>query len=118
MFPVGTQGADSQAAQEEQEVVQVASLKQLEDHVANDPTIKPLPDNTKKIGKLLKKLPEDIEVDNDEVLALIDTGSHIHAADAEVHVPDYVNHVRESSAQRRGAAATTAGGHQLPNKGK
>ena len=68
--------------------------------------------------KKLNNLPDDIGLANDEVLALIDTGSHIHAADVDVLFPDYVDHVRENSAQRRGATATTAGGHQLPNKGK
>ena len=105
-------------AKKPKKVIQIASIKQLEDHVANNDNIKKLPDSTKKLKKMLKKLPEDIELANDEVLALIDTGSHIHAADVDVHFPDYVNHVRESSAQRRGATATTAGGHQLSNKGK
>ena len=33
--------------------IQIASLKQLEDHVANNDDIKKLPDNTKKLKKML-----------------------------------------------------------------
>ena len=67
---------------------------------------------------MLKKQPVDIELENDEILALVDTGSSIHAADADLHFPSYKNHVKESTASRQGQAATSAGGHQLANLGK
>ena len=98
--------------------VTVATVAELDARVGLDARFSSLPTNTKRLNKLLRKTPEQISLENDEVLALIDTGSSIHAADAEVHFPTYKGHVRESSANRRGHAATSAGGHQLANLGK
>ena len=75
--------------------------------------------NTKKIARALKgKLVDQIALEDDEVLCLVDTGSSVHAADAETHFADYLPFVRETSASRKGDGATTACGAHLPNKGK
>ena len=51
------------------------------------------------------------------MLALVDTGSNLHAADCEVHFPQYAKLVRAPK-HSKVARATTAGGHKLDHLGK
>jgi hypothetical protein len=84
-----------------------------------DPRLAALPSNTKKLQRKIRKLvAQEIELEDDEVLALVDTGSSIHAADVDVHFPQYAKSVRQSAASRQGHSATSAGGHKLVNRGK
>ena len=97
----------------------ITSLKDLDAHMATDPRLAALPSNTKKLQRKIRKLEaEQIALADDECLALIDTGSNIHAADAEVHFPEYAKSVRPTAASKSGHSATAAGGHKLFNLGK
>ena len=100
--------------------VRIASLKQLDKFVSQHPMAGSNPSSvgSKKLLRSLRKLPQQISLENDDCLALVDSGSSINAADATVHFPSYVNKVRQTGAQKRGEGATTAGGHHLRNEGK
>ena len=99
--------------------VRINSLKDLDEKMPKDSRLTALPTNTKKLQRALKKLESaNIQVADDEVLALVDTGSSIHAADCETHFADYVPHVRRTPGQKNALAATTAGGHRLDNLGR
>ena len=94
-------------------------MQELDNQMAIDARLAALPDNTKKLQRKIRKIKSArIQLEDDEMLCLVDTGSSIHAADADVHFPDYARTVRQSSASRRGHAATSAGGHRLENMGK
>ena len=98
--------------------ITIASLKDLDDRISKDSRLAPLPSDSKKLKRALRKTPKQIELENDEILCLIDTGSNVHAADAEVHFPQYLDHVKPTSLSRRGHAATSAGGHKIHNLGR
>ena len=98
--------------------IQISSLKELDEQMASNPKLAALPSNPKKLSRALRKMPTGIEIKEGEVLALVDTGSNIHAADVDLHFNSYAHTVRTSPSQRRGHPATTAGGHQLDNLGK
>ena len=99
--------------------LRITSLKDLDEQMSKDPRLAALPSNTKKLQRKIRKLEaENIHLEDDEMLALVDTGSNIHAADAEVHFPEYVKSVRPTSASQRGQSATAAGGHKIFNMGK
>ena len=99
--------------------VHITSLQELDHQMSVDPRLAALPANTKKLQRKIRKLAaQQIQLEDDECLALVDTGSSIHAADVEIHFPQYVDKVKESAASRRGHAATSAGGHKLVNMGK
>ena len=68
--------------------------------------------------RAMRKLPQQILLENDECLGLVDSGSSTNAADAGVHFQAYVDKVRQTGAQKRGEGATTAGGHHLRNEEK
>ena len=72
--------------------------------------------NTRKLQRSMRQV-QDLEIGDDEILALVDTGSSIHAADVDVHFPAYSSTVRRPS-RRKSAGATTAGGHKLEHLGK
>ena len=101
------------------EHIHIASLKELDDKMYSDQRLTALPTNTKKLRRALKKLSAiNFDLDDDEVLALVDTGSSIHAADADMHFGEYASQVRKPKGASVTAAATTAGGHRLENLGK
>ena len=52
------------------------------------------------------------------MLALVDTGSTLNAADIAKHFPAFADRIISSKAQLQGETATTAGGHQLRNEGR
>ena len=70
------------------------------------------------MNRALRRPLAEIQLENDEILALIDTGATVHAADSEIHFRDYAGHVKQTPASRRGDGAVTAGGHLLENRGK
>ena len=76
------------------------------------------PIKRQELSRALRKLPRNTPLADDEILALVDTGSNIHAADADVHVPDCAPLVRRAPTQKSSHAATTADGHRLDNLGK
>ena len=97
----------------------IASLKELDDQMKSNPRLAALPTSSKGLQRKLRKLAEKkFDLADDEMLALVDTGSNIHAADVETHFPDYVDSVRETAASRRGHSATAAGGQKLFNLGR
>lgn len=53
-----------------------------------------------------------------EMLALVDSGSTVNAADIPERFAEFKDHIVESRAQPHGETATTAGGHQLLNEGR
>ena len=68
--------------------------------------------------KKLSELVPGIPCEEDEVVALVDSGSTINAAWIREHFPEYAHLIIDSDASLRGEAATTAGGHQLKNEGR
>ena len=98
--------------------IQVSSLQDLDEHIALNPKVFATSQlNTKKLQQSMRNMPRGLDLEDDEVLALVDTGSSIHAADADVHFPDYSSKVRRSS-HKKSAGTTTAGGHRLENLGR
>ena len=98
--------------------IRITSLQELDDKMATEPKLAALPSHAKKLQKKIKKLEaEQIHLADDEMLCLVDTGSSLHAADADVHFPGYAFTARPSTASRKGHAATSAGGHRLENLG-
>ena len=73
--------------------------------------------NEARMKKIKENLP-DIPLEEDECLALVDSGSTINAADIEAYFPEYLKLIIASRAQDMGESATTAGGHQLRNEGR
>ena len=71
----------------------------------------------KKMQKVVSSMP-NIHLEDDECLALVDSGSTINAADIKKHFPQYASRIVTSKDQMMGNSATTAGGHQLPNLGR
>ena len=65
--------------------IQISSLKELDEQMASNPKLAALPSNPKKLSRALRKMPTGIEIKEGEVLALVDTGSNIHAADVDLH---------------------------------
>ena len=59
-----------------------------------------------------------IHLEDDEVLMLVDSGATIHASWIEKLFPAYKDKIVESTAQRRGETATTAGGQALKCEGR
>ena len=60
----------------------------------------------------------DIPLEDDEMVALVDSGSTLNAAHIAKHFKRYVGHIVASRAQAMGESATTAGGHKLVNEGR
>ena len=60
----------------------------------------------------------DLPLDDDEVWALVDSGSTLNAAWIKKHFPQYASLIIASKQQMRGDVATTAGGHELKHKGR
>ena len=60
----------------------------------------------------------NVELEEDEMLALVDSGSTLNAAHIAKHFKAYINRIITSRAQAMGETATTAGGHELVNKGR
>ena len=99
--------------------IHIASLEDLDAKMASEPKLAALPSNTRRLQRRIQKLEaQQVHLEDDEMLALVDTGSNIHAADADVHFPMYANTVRSTPASRRGHTATAAGGQKLQNLGK
>lgn len=63
------------------------------------------------------KLP-DLPLEDDEVWALVDSGSTLNAAWIKKHFPQWMRHTISSKQQLRGDIATTAGGHELKHHGR
>ena len=105
-------------ASESSKHIQVSCLKDLDELITRNPKVFAATNlNIKKLQRSLRNMPPGLDLEDDEVLALVDTGSSIHATDADLHFPSYSSKVRQSS-QKRSAGATTAGGHRLDNLGK
>ena len=91
-----------------------AELKQV---MSDHPTFAALPDQ-KKLRKMLRQKPIELECGPDEVLCLVDSGSTVHAAWIEKHFPGYADKVMPTAKSLAGDHATTAGGLKLYNKGR
>ena len=63
--------------------IRITSLKGFDKQLSENPKLNSTPPNTKKLQRALKKLPQEVELADDEILCLVDTGSTVHAADAE-----------------------------------
>ena len=91
-----------------------AELRQV---MSDHPTFAALPDQ-KKLRKMLRQKPIELECGPDEVLCLVDSGSTVHAAWVEKHFPGYADKVMPTAKSLAGDHATTAGGLKLYNKGR
>ena len=60
----------------------------------------------------------DLPLEDDEIWALVDSGSTLNAAWIKKHFPKYASLIIASKQQMRGDVATTAGGHELKHKGR
>ena len=82
------------------------------------PTLAAIPDTDKKIRKMLRTKPVELECDSDEVLCLVDSGSTINAAWVKKHFPQHVGNVKDTVKSMRGDHATKEGGGKLYDKGR
>ena len=73
---------------------------------------------TKIRMKLLSELVPGIPCEQNEAVALVDSGSTINATWIKDHFAEYADRIIASMASSRGEEATTAGGHQLKNEGR
>ena len=74
--------------------------------------------NTKKAAAKAAKKLANIQLEDDERLILLDSGSSLDAADIAVDFPHYLPLVIGGSDQHSGNAATTACGGIVTNKGR
>ena len=72
-------------------------------------TLAAILDTDKKIRKMLRTKPIELECSADEVLCLVGSGSTINDAWVEKHVPHYIGHVKDAVKSLHGNHATTAG---------
>ena len=98
--------------------ITIRSEDELDAVMQQHPTLAAIPATDKKIRKMLRTKPIELECNADEVLCLVDSGSTINAAWVEKHVPQYSGHVKDTVKSLRGDHATTAGGAKLFNKGR
>ena len=68
-----------------------------------------LPTNRKELAKKFKKIPK-IKLEEDEILAMVDSGSFVHAADAEIEFPEHPIEWFSEEESNRGVAETACGG--------
>ena len=68
-----------------------------------------LPSHSKGVAKAFKKISH-VNVAEDELLAMVDSGSFIHAIDAENHLPGHHIEWLTDEESRKGAAETACGG--------
>ena len=68
-----------------------------------------LPSHNKGVAKAFKKISH-VDVAEDEMLAMVDSGSFIHAIDAENHLPGHPIEWLSDEESRKGAAETACGG--------
>ena len=94
----------------------IAQLEKMLKDKSRISKIAKVPSN-RQIKRMRENLP-DIELEDDEVLALVDSGSTINAADIAAYFPEYVQNIVASRASSSGETATTAGGHELKNMGR
>ena len=96
----------------------IHSEKQLDQYLENHPSTTPLPTEARKIRKVLRTRPVQLECKPGEVLCLVDSGSTVNAACIAKHFPSYAEMVRSTKKSRAGDFATTACGKQLANRGR
>jgi hypothetical protein len=103
----------------EQTSVLIGSIHQLETFINGTCKVANIaaPTGKRKMKKMASHLP-DIHLEDDEMVALVDSGSTINAAHIAKHFAKYVRHIISSRAQCLGETATTAGGHELKNEGR
>ena len=73
-----------------------------------------LPRDKNGLAKAMKKL-EKVEVAPDDILCMIDSGSVVHAVDADVELPNH--NIRENDPQERPTVCETACGGILKKLG-
>ena len=102
--------------------VTIQSERDLHAVLQEDPKLDAIPDSAwtcgKKLRKMLRTTPIELECGPDEVFCLVDSVSRIKAAWVEKLFSQYAKHVRETSKSLRGDHAATAGGAKLYNKGR
>ena len=69
-----------------------------------------LPANPKARQKLVKKVVAGVQLEEGETLAIVDTGSCLHAIDAEEELPDHEIHWNSDAEANRFLAETACGG--------
>ena len=114
-----TVGKTSQKAKKHVKVI--TSGKDLDKLLARQQTgrgIAELPKEPKQLAKVMKMLQGKVELEDDEVLILVDSGSNINCAKVARDFKKYKGCVVPSSGSRRGDVATTACGAQMKNRGK
>ena len=70
----------------------------------------PRPTDRKSLAKVAKKLVKEIDLADDEVPMLVDSGSFAHCVDAEEEFPDHTITEPDAKAQSAGNAETAGGG--------
>ena len=73
-----------------------------------------LPRDKNGLAKVMKKMAK-VEVAPDEILCMVDSGSFVHAIDADVELPDH--HIRENNPKGRSMVCETACGGILKKLG-
>ena len=96
----------------------ITSAQELDTFLKDNPKVAQIPTERRKLSKIMKVLTSKIELENDEVLVLMDSGSTINVAKVKKHFPAYADLVVPSSGSMSGETATTACGKRLTNRGK
>jgi hypothetical protein len=96
----------------------ITNAKELDAFLKENPTIAQIPTERRKLSKIMKILSSKIELADDEVLVLMDSGSTINVAKIKKHFPAYAHLVVPSTGSVSGETATTARGKKLVNRGK
>ena len=96
----------------------ITSARELDTFMKQNPTVAQIPTERRKLSKIMKILSSKIELEHDEVLVLMDSGSTINVAKIKKHFPMYAGLVIPSTGSVSGETATTACGKRLVNRGK
>ena len=101
------------------EPVQVESVDQLEQLLKTKSRVAKVAASPgkRKMKKFRNALPNS-PIEDDEMVVLVDSGATINAAHIPTHFTDCRSSIVASHDSQVGAAATTAGGHQLVNEGR
>ena len=96
----------------------IATEHDLRKFLEANPGTALLPLEPKKLTKVMKLMTSKIQLEDDEELVLMDSGSTINVAKIHKHFKQYANFVVPSKGSKTGETATTASGHKIKNRGK
>ena len=109
-------GKGSQRSRKTNQVL--SSAQDLDNFLKSNPNTAKLPEEKKRLSKVMKVLTSKVKLEDGEVLVLMDSGSTIDVAKIKEHFSAYSHMIVPSSGSLSGETATTACGKLLRNNGK